>query len=211
MEVTMLQPYKGNTWQIQLDDGEIQYLNVSVVTKFQLEAGDEISEELWEQVRHAEMARKAYQRACYLLDQRAYSYQGMFQKLAANYPEEVCFQVLERLTAYNLINDRQFASQLAYHYSVRKRFGYYRARQEMKRRGLLDGHIQEALAPYAEQSEAIIHELMEKKYYRYFEDWENRPMVEKGKAALVRQGFSFAEVHQAVKTFLEEREEGADD
>ncbi len=204
MRLTMVKPYKGNTWQLELEDsGELFFVNVEIVQRFQLTEDMELSEEQWEEVQMAELSRKAYSRACYLLDYRGYSYQEMFRKLEPNYPEAVCYATVDRLARCGLINDRAYAEQAAHHYVEVKHFGFRRARQEMRRRGLLDAQIDDALAPYADLTETFLMELIQKKYRKYFDDPEDRKMVEKGKAALVRQGYFFSEINAVLAEYFE--------
>ena len=81
-----------------------------------------------------------------------------------------------------------------------------RAFQEMRRRGLLEEHITEALEPYEDEvTGEILTELVEGKYRKYFLDPDDRRTIEKGKAALVRQGYRFGEINAAVRAFLEEQ------
>ena len=190
MTITTLSAHKGNTWKIELDDsGELFFLHVSVVQRCGLRKGMTLTPQQWEQVQTAELSRKAYQYACFLLDNRGYSYQEM-----------------DRLAKYGQINDRAYAEQLAHHYVAVKRFGMRRAFQEMRRRGLLEEHITEALEPYEDEvTGEILMELVEGKYRKYFLDPDDRRTVEKGKAALVRQGYRFGEINAAVRAFLEEQ------
>lgn len=205
MRITTLGSHKGNTWKLELDDsGELYFLHVSIVQRFQLRQDMELTQAEWEKVQQAELARKAYQYACYLLDSRGYSYQEMFHKLEPKYPEAVCYATVNRLAKYGQINDRVYAEQTAHHYIEVKHFGFYRARQEMRRRGLLDAQIDEALEPYGERTEEILMELICRKYRKYFLDPDDRRTVEKGKAALVRQGYGFHQINAAVRTFFEE-------
>ncbi len=204
MKITTLSPYKGNTWQLALDDSkELYFLHVSIVHKFHLEEGEVLEESQWEQICLAEQERKGYSYACYLLDIRSYSYQEMFHKLETKYEEEACFAIVDRLAANGLIQDARYAEQKAYYYIEGKRFGFHRARQEMRRRGLLDSHIEAALAPYTERTEEILEELIAGKYQRYFSDPSDQKQIEKGKAALVRQGYGFAEINRAVRKKLQ--------
>ena len=152
MTITTLSAHKGNTWKIELDDsGELFFLHVSVVQRCGLRKGMTLTPQQWEQVQTAELSRKAYQYACFLLDNRGYSYQEMFRKLEPKYPQAVCFATVDRLAKYGQINDRAYAEQLAHHYVAVKRFGMRRAFQEMRRRGLLEEHITEALEPYEDE------------------------------------------------------------
>ena len=208
MEITTLGAHKGNTWKIAFDDEETLYfLHVSVVHRFGLERGMTLSESDWETVQNAELSRKAYQHACYLLDHRGYSFQEMYHKLEPKYPSEVCLSTVNRLAKYGLINDRAYAEQMAHHYVEIKRFGLRRAYQEMRRRGLLAEQISEALEPYEARTAELLAELIRRKYRRYFLDAEDRKTIEKGKAALVRQGYDFSLIREAVNAFLEETAE----
>ena len=162
MTITTLAVHKGNTWKLELDDsGELYFLHVSVVQRCGLQKGMTLTPQQWEQVQTTELARKAYQYACFLLDRRGYSYQEMFRKLEPKYPQSVCYATVDRLAKFGQINDRAYAEQLAHHYVEVKHFGLRRARQEMYRRGLLDEHITEALEPYEDEvTGGILEELV---------------------------------------------------
>ena len=69
MTLTTVKPYKGTTWQLELDNsGELYFVQAEIVQQFGLQKDMTISEEEWEQVQQAELVRKAYSRACFLLD-----------------------------------------------------------------------------------------------------------------------------------------------
>ncbi len=207
MRITTLAPHKGNTWKVAFDGNDTLYfLNASVVEKYALQNDLELTEAQWNEICETELRRKAYSRACYLLDYRGYSYREMFHKLAQNYPETVCFSVVNQLAANGLINDRRYAEQLAHRYIAVKRFGLRRAKQEMQRRELLEKQIDEALLPYLECVAENLETIIAGKYAKYFEDPSDRKMIEKGKAALVRQGYSFGEINAAVKAYFAEQE-----
>ena len=98
MTITTLAAHKGNTWKLELDDsGELYFLHVSVVQRCGLQKGMTLTPQQWEQVQTTELARKAYQYACFLLDRRGYSYQEMFRKLEPKYPQSVCYATVDRL------------------------------------------------------------------------------------------------------------------
>lgn len=113
MTITTLAAHKGNTWKLELDDsGELYFLHVSVVQRCGLQKGMTLTPQQWEQVQTTELARKAYQYACFLLDRRGYSYQEMFRKLEPKYPQSVCYATVDRLAKFGQINDRAYAEQL---------------------------------------------------------------------------------------------------
>ncbi len=208
MQITTLSAHKGETWKIAFDDSDdLQFLHVSIVYAFHLKPGMELSESAWQQVWEAELCRKAYRYGCFLLDRRGYSFREMYHKLEPKYPPEVCLTAVRRLAQGGMINDRVYAEQLAHHYVEVKHYGFYRAKQEMRRRELLDEQIDAALSPYADQMEDVAYELVETKLRRYFEDPSDRKMIEKGKAALARRGFTYGQIKAAVQEFLEAQEQ----
>ncbi len=193
-------PYKGNTWKLSFADApdELVFLHVSVVQHCQLQAGMTLTAAQWTRVRRLETFRKAYQHACYLLDQRGYSYQGLFRKLTPKYEEAVCYAVVNRLVKNGLLNDWRYAEQAAHYYVETKKFGFRRAYQAMRAKGLLDEQIRAALAPYADRMTEILQTLVTGRFAPYFADPADRKQVEKGKAALVRRGYGFSEIQQAL-------------
>ena len=86
----------------------------------------------------------------YLLDVRDYTYVELFKKLKPNYPEEICYKVLNRLCEIGCINDRRYAEKYARYLCEVKKFGFFRAREEMKKRGLPQQLISEYLEPFEE-------------------------------------------------------------
>ncbi len=73
----------------------------------------------------------------------------------------------------------------------------------MRKRGISNELITEALYLYEDSVPERIAELIDKKYARYLTDEKG---VQKVKAALVRQGYSFSEVHKALSEY--ETDEG---
>lgn len=200
MEITTLGAHKGETWKVEFDhSGQLHFLHVSTVYAFSLALGMTLTASQWEAVWAAELGRKAYRHGQFLLDRRGYSFRELYHKLEEKYPPEVCLAVVQRLAKAGLLNDWRYAEQLAHRYIVVRRYGLYRARLEMRRRELLDEQIDAALAPYADKMEDVVLELMETKLRRYFADPGDYKMLEKGKAALARRGFSYGEIKGALE------------
>lgn len=205
MLITNIEPFKGKTLRIDFDEGEPAFINAEVVSDKGLSKGMTLTPEQWEDVVYANDLRRARERALYLLDYKDYSYIMMFKKLSENYPEQICYDVCDRLAELGIINDRRFAEGLARKYMEVKYFGYFRAVQEMKLKGLSKELIEEALAPYSD-SESVrgrIKELIEKKYLRRLDTEDG---VKKVKNALVRQGYSYADINAVFEGLSEEEE-----
>ena len=208
--ITSIEKYKGSTMRVDFDEGEPLFINVDVLNEYHLQKDMTLPESAVLEIVHANDFRRAKERALYLLDERDYSYIELYKKLERNYDEDICLEVCNRLSEIGCINDRRYSERLAEHYCVTKRFGLRRAREEMRKRGISNELITEALYPYEDTVPDRISELIEKKYARYLTDEKG---VQKVKAALVCQGYSFSEVNKALSEYEyeDEIEEGEED
>ena len=190
--IDSLEKYKGNTFMVELSDGETIFLNIETVMKFNLRKGIDIPDEAVLEIKHTDQLRKARERALYLLDYRDYCFVELYKKLEANYDEEVCLEVLNWLCENGLVNDRRYATRLGEKLVVTKGFGYYRAKQEMLMKGLDRELVEEVLSEYEEDTLSRLEELVEKKYAHKIVDEKSLNRV---KNALVRQGYTYSDVN----------------
>lgn len=195
MIINSVARYKGNTYEAVID-GKNFYLHKDIVADFGLRAMQEITDERFEQMMLASDRRRAVERGLYLLDYRDYSYKELFEKLSANYDEDICFYALDKLVSLGLINDRRYAENLARKYIEVKKYGFYRASNEMYRKGLDKELVKEALSVYEESTCERLCELIRKKYSNCMAD---RDKIRKMKNALVRQGYSYDDINTAVR------------
>lgn len=200
MKITDIGTYKGDTMYIDTDDGQKIFLASSIVYKFNLEKNMEIPSSALEQVQSENLFRKARERALYLLDNREYGYVELFKKLENNYDDDICYRVCNDLAKSGLINDRRYAAHLAEYYGVRKKYGRYRTRQELMRRGLSAELSDSAAERFADGETDRLREVVERKYERYLTD---RKGVQKVKSALVRLGYSFSEINEVLAEYTD--------
>lgn len=198
MNITKIEKYKGNTYEVEFDDGEKDYLNIEIITDYHLKAPMSLPESAWEQVLYSNQLRTAKERALYLLDYKDYSYTELFKKLEQNYPTQVCFDTMARLVEIGVINDKRYAVNMARRLVEVKGFGYYRCVREMRLKGLDNEFIEEALAPYRENAVERLKELVEEKYAHKIRD---KKSLDKVKNALVRLGYSFSQVKEALEDY----------
>lgn len=208
MEITSLRPYKGTTYEAELDNGKKLYLHIDVIVDFGLKAGMQIERSRLREIVYASNFRRAYQYSLYCLDRRDYSAEDIFQKLMDTYKnEELCLNVVRKLARADLINDVRYAEKLAAKLVETKKFGYYRALREMTAKGLEKDTAIEALEKYSDIYSENLAELIEKKYSRSLTDSGDRRSVEKVKNALVRYGYGFDEVNRAVREYFGSKEQ----
>ncbi len=196
-----VEKYKGASWEIVLDDGEHVYLNAEIVSRFSLSAGMEFDSDEWEEIVCENLFRKARERALYLLDYKDYSYIELYKKLEKTYPEDVCERVMDKLTEIGVINDRRYAEGLARNYVENRCYGYYKAMQALRQRGITRQIAEEVLERYEESAYDRLREFAEKKYSSYLDDEAG---IRKVKNALVRRGFSYDLVNRVVRDIIED-------
>lgn len=201
--VTDISQFKGKTLRVDFSEGEPIFVHADVVYEFHLKKDMTLPESALEEIIKANDIRRAKERALYLLDERDYSYVELYKKLETNYSEDICYDICNYLAGLGLINDRHYAAKLAEHYCVTKKFGYYRAREEMRKRGLSNDLIDEALSEYEDDTCQRICEVIARKYAKYLTDEKG---IAKVKSALVRLGYSYGDINQAVEEFLQEEE-----
>ena len=195
MTVNSAARYKGSTWEVFIDGNRI-YLHKEIVADYGLRPGAEISPERYEEMMIASDRRRATERGLYLLDYRDYSYSELFKKLNENYDEDTCYYVLNKLVSLGLINDRRYAENLARKYMEVQKYGYYRASNEMYRKGLDRDLVAEVLSTYDEGTAERICEIIRQKYSGYLDDPDK---VRRMKNALARRGYSFSDINEAVR------------
>ena len=199
--IQSVEKYKGSTYQVNFTEGELAFINSEIISQFNLRAGLELPESAWEQVLYANAFRKARERALYLLDYRDYSYIELYKKLESNYDEGICYEVLDSLAKVGIIDDRRYAENLAEKLVSVKKFGYFRAVQEMRLKGISKDLADEVLSAYEDTVQDRLIELLKTKYARKLED-ENG--ITKVKNALVRQGYSYNQINEALDELFDE-------
>ena len=157
---------------------------------------------LFEEIQLDAEYRRARKRAMYLLGSRPYSTAALREKLLNNYSEETADRVIEDMTRYGFLDDEDYANRLAASIIKGKKYGLHRAKAEMRRKGVPDELIEQALGEYSREDMAeSLTELVRKKYSYRISDRDERQKVI---AALARRGYGFSEIKIAITSVLEE-------
>ena len=200
MTVTEISQYKGSTMCVVFDDDRRIYVHSKILNEYHLKEGMNVPEAAVEEMTEANDFRRARERALYLLDVRDYSFMEMYEKLTKNYSEEISLRVCKSLAEVRLIDDRRYAETRARELFEVKRAGVYKARQELKRRGIPDSIIEDVLEKYADEEDSLarLEELVERKYERYLTDDKG---VKRVRNALLRQGYSYSEINSVLDLY----------
>lgn len=204
MRIQSCAVYKGSTYEIIFEEGGRIYLSSEIVRSKALKDGTELSRQEVAALMYMQQYRKAKERALYIIEAGDISFKGLYEKLEKNYSQRVCLDVCKKMVSIGLIDDRKYGAKLAARLFEVKLFGYYRAKQEMKRKGVPDELIEELCAEYSDTAQDRLAELIGRKYASKLDD-ENG--VRKVKAALARMGYSYSNINEAMKSFGDDEDE----
>lgn len=198
MELTAAEPRRRGLIQLFLDGEAAVKLDTQVFLQSGLKPGDQVSDQELFELIQASDARRAQEKALYLLEYRNYSKRELTEKIARTAASREAAQAAAgRMEELGLIDDRRFGEDYARELFSRKGYGARRAAQELRRKGLDQELVQELVEKYGspEQSEENIRRVLEKKYPGWREDEKVR---RRAFAALQRLGYSYQEVREAM-------------
>lgn len=189
-------------------DAAVYEIDGSLLREYNLSAGVDADEEILQTLHETSRFRRAYQRACYLLDAQDYSYAMLYRKLMLTYRDRaLCKKVCDKLHDASLIDDRRYAEKCAEYLVERKKYGIYRARQEMLHRGLDKTLVEHALADLEESAEENLPAVLEKKYGRLLTDPKDFKSRQKVIAGMARLGYNFQSVKHAIEDYFADWED----
>ncbi len=207
MTVEKIEKYKGETYMVVIDRVKKVFLHRDIINRFGLAEGSEITNEQLTQVLMASELRRASRRAMYLINERDYSYIQLFEKLSANYSEDICYKVTDMMAKKGFINDRRYAQEVVYTYMECRLYGPRRVKQELYKRGIRGRIADEVIRENLDGLYERLEKLIDRKYSEYLEDPEDFKAVNRAKNGLVRAGYDYDDINYAVKKYIEEREE----
>lgn len=203
MQITEISRHKKHLVKVKLDSGREFYLDSDFAAQSAIKTGREVDEAtVCEWLRESDYVR-AKSRALWFLDRADHSEKALYEKLLrADISPEACARAIARLKELGLLDDVRYAARLAERLiesNVSKREAY----AKMSAKGLPRDIINAALEDTETDEGVQISALISKKYRTKLENPENIPKVY---AALVRKGFSYGAVRDALKRYSEELE-----
>ncbi len=201
MVVTAVKPSKKHLVSVSFENGEEVLLDRDVAEDFALCTGLEISEEKLTEIKEKSDYTRAKSRALWYLDTADYTSRALYDKLIrAGFDKKASAAAIAKLTELGIVDDRRYAE----HFADRCE------RQNMSKRGtfakLLEKGVSKDIAEQVLSSREVdevsqITALIDKKYRTKM---QNQTEIPKVYAALVRRGFSYSAVRQAMNNYNEE-------
>ena len=208
MLITEVQKQKKHLTKLVFSGGEEVLLDNDICLNHSLKPETQISEEELKKLMYESEYARAKSRALWYLDRADRTEKGMYEKLVgAGFDRKASAAVVGRFVEVGLIDDRRFAENFAEKCrdaNISKREGI----RKMLLKGIPYDIANEVFSETEVDEEEQVRAVIEKKYARKLEQ-ENG--VQRVYAALVRKGFSFSAVRNALKKYSEELEYSEED
>lgn len=200
MTVSEIKREKGHLARVVFAGGGSILLDLDFCLEKCIHAGDDISPEKAEEYVFESDCVRAKSRALWLLDRYTYTERRLYEKLVrAGFGEKAVGRAIARLKELGLIDDKNlaslFAEDLARH-GTSKRAAY----SKLLAKGFDAQTVKEALDGADFDEAGQISALLEGRYARLLQAGN----TDKVYAALIRKGFSYGAVREALKKYSDE-------
>ena len=164
--------------------------------------GKEVESDELDEIKETVNKRRAYNYAVSLLVRRDHSERELVNKLRMKGYAEGAEAAVEKLKSSGYVDDERFARLYVRELQGLKKYGKKRIEQELFRKGIDRDIIREVLEE-TEFDESELVSLIERKYGRYLGDEKG---VQKTMNGLLRMGYSYGEIRDALKIINENAE-----
>ena len=199
MELTAAEPRRKGLTQLFIDGEAAVKVDTEVFLQSGLQPGAQLSDQELCELIQASDARRAKEKALYLLEHRDHSKQELTEKIARTAASREAAQAAaDKLEEMGLLDDRAYARGLARELFGRKRYGARRVEQELRRKGIGREIIGEVLEEYGDEAGAreAMAQVLERRYPAWREDEKTR---RRAVAALQRMGYPYDQVRSLLE------------
>lgn len=202
MKITAISREKKHLSRLTLENGESIVLDSDVCIARCLHEGDLLTEDAIKELTDESDYVRAKSRALWLLDRYTYTERRLFEKLKqAGFGEKAASKAVARLKELGVINDNNLARQYAEDLS-RRGISKRAAFSKLLQKGFDKNTVTSALETTEFDEQNQLNTIIERKYAAKLAAGE----TEKVYAALVRKGFSYRDVREALKKYSEQLE-----
>lgn len=199
MEITKIAPRRKGLSQLYIDNEEAMKLDTQMLLLEGIKEGMELTDQQLHELVQKSDARRAQEKALYLLEYRSHSKKELADKIARTAAsKEAAQEAANRMEDLGLIDDARYARDYARSLFLRKKFGSRRVKQELLQKGIDRDLADEILGEYAQlDTGETIYDILSRKYPAFMQDEKVR---RRAVAALQRFGYSFEEIRSAMRT-----------
>lgn len=203
MRITAIEPGKDERFRLYTEDGYLCTLDGETVYTNHLKVNMEIDLQELNALDLQAQYRRGREKAYDLLGYRDHSRKELYEKLLRYVSPEAAEQVCDLMEEQHFLDDERYAKKFAKYFLETKKWGQRRAKFELMHRGisaeLAENALEEAEVDPVEQICAVI----ERKYTRFLngEDPKDRKKLV---AALMRLGYNYSDIREAITRMGEE-------
>ena len=193
---------KPGRYNIYIDDDYAFAVDETILIKYNLFKGTDLTATEISQIEAAEFEQKAYQKALVYATGRLRAKGQIIQKLMEQQiPRTVIARVIDRLEAVNVINDQQYAVAYVQSMMSSGKLGPRGVRYKLQQLGINDDDIADALVDYGDD-EQLLHlaNHVEKLLHKY-ERQAHYMAVQKTRQKLQQAGFEARLINQALQDY----------
>lgn len=199
MIITAIEPRRKSLSAIFIDGEYALKLDTETVITEKLKIGSEIDDDRLLELIKASDAKRAKEKALWLISYRDHSEGELRQKLLRDFGEEAVDKAVHRLCELGLINDENFARKYAQSLS-HKHMSQRQIQQKLRQKGLDRDLTSEAVEDLDLDEKEEIRALINKKYLRKLSDEGD---LRRTIAALQRRGFGYSDIRSVIEEFTE--------
>ena len=204
MKIVEIKRDKKHTVKVSFDNGKAFNFDLDYWNTLCLHEDDEIADDnLTQHFKESDYIR-AKARGMWFLDRADYSEKTLYQKIVeGGISQPAAARAVARLKELGLIDDNKFAARLAQQMSdanISKREAYAKLTLKGIPKDIIKSVLEETSFDETSQVEAVI----QKKYRTKMSDKDG---IQKVYAALIRKGFSYSAVRDAIKKYTREIED----
>ncbi len=196
MIVKLTENARGHLLRICLDTEAIFFLDRDFAAQKGIKPGYSLTEDDVRALLEESDFIRAKQRGLWFLDRADRSEKVLFDKIrAAGISPEACAKAIARFKELGLLDDRRYAARLAQGYAennISRKESYYK----MLQKGVPKDIIMQVLDNTCADETAQICAIIDKKYRNRITEAQD---ISKTVAALMRKGFSYGKIREALK------------
>lgn len=206
-----IRPLSGKKmrFRICLDNGADYLLSRKEVGRYELEAGKELTEEVYQTLFQEVFLPRAKMKAMHLLEQMDRTEAELYSKLKdSGYPEDAISAAIEYVRSYHYIDDERYARNYVRCHQENK--SVRRMTMDLRNKGVPDHLIQLALEEENETDPmAQIRRLLEKKKFDLLNEDRKKARKELARAYrfLGSRGFDAIDIGNAIREYAQNLED----
>ena len=196
MTVLSVLPKSASHILVRLSDGTEILSTLNTLADLRISEGVELNDTLLEELRSVSERDLGFEKASEIALRRLISRKELRTKLLQKgISEENCDFCINKLLRFGILNDEVYAEAIVRHYAS-KGYGQAKIKTELLKRGISRDLWEDAFRSMPENDDKI------EQYLRtHLSDPGDRSQVQKVSGALYRRGFSWDEIHTALRRF----------